>query len=622
MGQRQKNSSTTAKKEDKRPSKNLNVGPERIAQKLLSPDLNLVGKIKGAFNIDLKTDKKQYVHIKATGRGETAHMFEIIGGNAENRRKTIDLLKKAIQRIEVLENEALEKTLKSPEKNTQKFELTNAKSVVDKAKHLVTTANNTLKDTKTIKNKPPGRDDKDLGNAAVNGLRAALSEASNNLRVASKTTTAPDLKALLDTIIPDQKTLNKLPVGYRDFVTKSLADLTTFCMTLDEQIKNYDAEQGDAHTAAKRSFFAAEQDVVEGRVRKRLAEGKASLDETDARALSNRAFKNMYDARLKPNDISVLLEDLAPTNDSRPAPTAPAVLHLVQRRQSEYASNAVGIIIPKTDSQLEQVEAMRNKPVVVTVGSAGTGKSLFSIAHALQEYKQSKRRICIFRPMKELGGKETMGYLPGDETAKIAPYFRPIARNLLVSLGGPEKDSSRKEALRLLGYDKKPSDKAEASHPLVEALFPRAAVQLLPLAYLRGDTIDNATIIIEEAQNLTVDEVKAVLTRAGNNTQIILNGDTTQTDLPLKDRNGRWLDEKNMPGLPVLLELAKKPKATDWLAVVEHGAKNVVRSPVAAAAVALFEDFDADSDEIMGACYENYQANVAKIHTHPAAAAG
>lgn len=163
----------------------------------------------------------------------------------------------------------------------------------------------------------------------------------------------------------------------------------------------------------------------------------------------------------------------------------------------------------RTPGQAEYIEAIRNHDLVFCVGPAGTGKTYLAVATAVEALKANQiRKIVLVRPAVEAG--ESLGYLPGDLLSKINPYLRP----LLDALG------------EMIDYDQ------------VKRHMADDVIEVVPLAYMRGRTLNNAFIIMDEAQNTTVAQMKMFLTRMGANSKVVVSGDTSQVDLPSHTRSG------------------------------------------------------------------------------------
>jgi phosphate starvation-inducible PhoH-like protein len=166
-------------------------------------------------------------------------------------------------------------------------------------------------------------------------------------------------------------------------------------------------------------------------------------------------------------------------------------------------------IKPKTDGQTKYIEAIKKNDLVFCIGPAGTGKTYLAVAMALSFLKSGRiRRIVLARPAVEAG--EKLGYLPGDIKAKVNPYLRPL-------------------------YDAI-ADMMDVGH--VKKYLETDLIEILPLAYMRGRTLNDSFIILDEAQNCTVKQMKTFLTRLGIKSKVVVTGDITQVDLPAGEMSG------------------------------------------------------------------------------------
>jgi phosphate starvation-inducible PhoH-like protein len=178
---------------------------------------------------------------------------------------------------------------------------------------------------------------------------------------------------------------------------------------------------------------------------------------------------------------------------------------------------------PRTDGQGRYVQALRDNDVTICIGPAGTGKTFLAVGMAVTLLRQGAvKKIVLVRPAVEAG--ERLGFLPGDLVAKINPYLRP----LLDSLND------------LIEYEQ------------VKKYMENDIIEIVPLAYMRGRTLSNAVIILDEGQNATVAQMKMFLTRMGMNSKIIVTGDITQTDLPPTLKSGLVDAMHRLKGIPRL----------------------------------------------------------------------
>ena len=213
--------------------------------------------------------------------------------------------------------------------------------------------------------------------------------------------------------------------------------------------------------------------------------------------------------------------------------------------------NRFGISIgPKTPSQAELVKAVERNDVIFAKGPAGTGKTFLAVALAVASLERNEaERICLVRPAVEAG--ESLGFLPGDLKEKIAPYLRPI-HDSLSELLPPEK---------LRRYEE------------------TGAIEVAPLAYMRGRTLKRAFIILDEAQNTTIPQMKMFLTRLGPHSKAIITGDTSQVDLAQGQKSGL---EHAMTILNGIRGIAK----------VEFTATDVLRHPLVKDILSAYEQKD------------------------------
>lgn len=207
-------------------------------------------------------------------------------------------------------------------------------------------------------------------------------------------------------------------------------------------------------------------------------------------------------------------------------------------------------IKPKTLGQKQYVDAIREKMIVFGIGPAGTGKTYLAMAMGISAFKNEEvGRIILTRPAIEAG--EKLGFLPGDLQSKVDPYLRPLY-DALYQIMGPDSFQKNME---------------------------KGLIEVAPLAYMRGRTLDNAFIILDEAQNTTPAQMKMFLTRIGFGSKVIITGDLTQKDLPAQASSG--------------LEVAIKVlKNLDEIAFCTLTSKDVVRHPLVQQIVKAYEEYE------------------------------
>ncbi len=207
------------------------------------------------------------------------------------------------------------------------------------------------------------------------------------------------------------------------------------------------------------------------------------------------------------------------------------------------------IVKPKTLGQKKYVDAIRDKTIVLGVGPAGTGKTYLAVAMAVKAFRAHEvSKIILTRPAVEAG--EKLGFLPGDLQNKVDPYLRPLYDALFEMLG-PETFARQQE---------------------------RGCIEVAPLAYMRGRTLDDSFIILDEAQNTTPEQMKMFLTRLGFGSKIVITGDVTQIDLPEAKRSG-------------LIEAMKVLKNIEDISINRFTEKDVVRHKLVQDIIRAYEKY-------------------------------
>jgi phosphate starvation-inducible protein PhoH and related proteins len=208
------------------------------------------------------------------------------------------------------------------------------------------------------------------------------------------------------------------------------------------------------------------------------------------------------------------------------------------------------VVSPRSLNQQRYLQAMLEDDIVISIGPAGTGKTFLAVAMAAAAMAEKQiRRIVLCRPAVEAG--EKLGFLPGDLAEKVNPYLRPLHDALY----------------DLIGFDK------------VEKMLEKGAIEVAPLAFMRGRTLNESFIILDEAQNTTSEQMKMFLTRMGFGSKVVINGDLTQVDLP--------------PGrTPGLREAEQVLAGVEGIRFIHFNERDVVRHPLVARIVGAYERHD------------------------------
>jgi len=208
-------------------------------------------------------------------------------------------------------------------------------------------------------------------------------------------------------------------------------------------------------------------------------------------------------------------------------------------------------IVPRSATQVTYMEALTRNDIIFALGPAGTGKTYLAVAQAVSQLiTGSVDRLILSRPAVEAG--ERLGFLPGDMKEKVDPYLRPIYDAL---------------------YDTLPAEQ-------VERRIASGEIEIAPLAFMRGRTLANAFIVLDEAQNTTIAQMKMFLTRFGEGSRMVICGDPRQVDLP-------------QPGISGLADAVTRLEGVDGISVVPFGIADVVRHPVVGRIVQAYEGPDA-----------------------------
>ena len=206
-----------------------------------------------------------------------------------------------------------------------------------------------------------------------------------------------------------------------------------------------------------------------------------------------------------------------------------------ERREQRYVKN----ITPRSEGQKRLLEAIDTHNLVMALGPAGTGKTYLAVSKAVEAFEKGQvGRIVLTRPAVEAG--ENLGYLPGDMEEKIAPYLRPLFDSLGDRLGSRN----------------------------LKGMMKNGDIEIAPVGFMRGRTLNNAFVVIDEAQNCTYTQIKMLLTRMGWHSTMVVTGDPDQTDL--------------LPGMSGLADISQRLEALDNVGVVRLKDEDVVRHPLVA----------------------------------------
>ncbi|QQX79275.1 PhoH family protein [Shewanella sp. KX20019] len=237
-----------------------------------------------------------------------------------------------------------------------------------------------------------------------------------------------------------------------------------------------------------------------------------------------------------------------------------------------YIKTKRGVIKPRNPNQSDYVRNIVSHDITFGIGPAGTGKTYLAVAAAVDALeRQDVRRILLTRPAVEAG--EKLGFLPGDLSQKVDPYLRPLYDALF----------------EMMGFEK------------VERLIERNVIEVAPLAYMRGRTLNDAFIILDESQNTTIEQMKMFLTRIGFNSRAVITGDITQIDLPRHQKSGL------RHSIEVLGEVSE-------ISFNFFQAKDVVRHPIVGRIVEAYEEFELKSQTIKGNKDSQYQLQEVQNH--------
>ena len=267
----------------------------------------------------------------------------------------------------------------------------------------------------------------------------------------------------------------------------------------------------------------------------------------DNMRLAAQLIENFYVRAKKPLALEDVQLGLVEIDKLKPEDVSSTAMPVLMTRRGDLHG--------RTPRQVAYLQQIQDHDITFGIGPAGTGKTYLAVASAVDAMSRDRvKRIVLVRPAVEAG--EKLGFLPGDLNQKVDPYLRPLYDALY----------------DLAGYD------------TVNKMFERGAIEVAPLAYMRGRTLNQSFIILDEAQNTTPEQMKMFLTRIGFGTKAVITGDVTQIDLQRHQKSG-------------LVEAQKILKDIKGIAMTHFLSQDVVRHPLVQKIVNAYEDYEAKNKE-------------------------
>jgi len=307
-----------------------------------------------------------------------------------------------------------------------------------------------------------------------------------------------------------------------NFTPEDNVRLANLCGALDENLKQI-------------------EDALEVGIARRGGHFRLS-GETHNMRLAAQLLEDFYQRARKPIGLEDVQLGLVEVGKLNPESVTTASMPVLMTRRSDLHG--------RTPRQIEYLQQIQDFDITFGIGPAGTGKTYLAVASAVDAIQRDRvKRIVLVRPAVEAG--ERLGFLPGDLAQKVDPYLRPLYDALY----------------DLMGYD------------TVHKLFERNAIEVAPLAYMRGRTLNQSFIILDEAQNTTPEQMKMFLTRIGFGTKAVITGDVTQIDLGRGQKSG-------------LIEAQKVLKDVRGIAITQFLSQDVVRHPLVQKIVNAYEQYE------------------------------
>ncbi len=304
--------------------------------------------------------------------------------------------------------------------------------------------------------------------------------------------------------------------------------LANLCGTLDENIKQI-------------------EDALDIGISRRGAHFKLSGDKQNME-LAAQLLESFYARAKKPIELEEIQLGLVEVDKLSPEAVASTKMPTLMTRRADLHG--------RTPRQVEYLQQIQDFDITFGIGPAGTGKTYLAVASAIDALSRDRvKRIVLVRPAVEAG--ERLGFLPGDLAQKVDPYLRPLYDALY----------------DLAGYDS------------VNKMFERGAIEVAPLAYMRGRTLNQSFIILDEAQNTTPEQMKMFLTRIGFGTKAVITGDITQIDLARHQKSG-------------LVEAKQVLKDVRGIAMTHFLSEDVVRHPLVQKIINAYEKFELSKEEL------------------------